>query len=135
MRYVGTNYLWIEYRYPSYTIMVILYYEKKNPWLTMLTFNLYQSKENGLYRCSWFTAFYSSSTSSNSCDALSPRWLSRMIKLCSNFEVLSGTFDVCFVIKIFFMLSVRTSSYGWTRKVWRARKMRKSSSRRSREQL
>ena len=32
------------------------------------------------------------------------------------------------------MLSVRTSSYGCTREVWRARKMRKSSSRRSREQ-
>ena len=39
----------------------------------MLTFNLYQSKENGLYRCSWFTAFYSSTTGSNTCDALSPR--------------------------------------------------------------
>ena len=33
------------------------------------------------------------------------------------------------------MLSVRISSYGCTREVWRARKMRKSSSRRSREQL
>ena len=32
------------------------------------------------------------------------------------------------------MLSVRISSYGCTREVWRARKMRKSSSRRSREQ-
>ena len=33
------------------------------------------------------------------------------------------------------MLSVRILSYGSTRKVWRARKMRKSSSRRSQEQL
>ena len=33
------------------------------------------------------------------------------------------------------MLSLRISSYGCTWEVWRARKMRKSSSRRSREQL
>ena len=38
-------------------------------------------------------------------------------------------------VKNLFMLSVRISSYGCTREVWRARKMRKSSSRRSREQL
>ena len=37
-------------------------------------------------------------------------------------------------VKNMFMLSVRISSYGCTREVWRARKMRKSSSRRSREQ-
>ena len=36
-------------------------------------------------------------------------------------------------VKNLFMLSVRISSYGCTRKVWRGRKMRKSSSRRSRE--
>ena len=39
------------------------------------------------------------------------------------------------IIKNWFMLSVRTSSYGCTREVWRARKKRKSCSRRSREQL
>ena len=38
-------------------------------------------------------------------------------------------------VKNLFMLSVRISSYGCTREVWRVRKMRKSSSRRSREQL
>ena len=38
-------------------------------------------------------------------------------------------------IKNWFMLSVRISSYGCTREVWRARKKRKSCSRRSREQL
>ena len=38
-------------------------------------------------------------------------------------------------VKNLFMLSLRISSYGCTREVWRARKMRKSSSRRSREQL
>ena len=38
-------------------------------------------------------------------------------------------------VKNLFMLSVRITSYGCTREVWRARKMRKSSSRRSREQL
>ena len=38
-------------------------------------------------------------------------------------------------IKNLFMLSVRISSYECTRKVWRARKMRGSSSRRSRDQL
>ena len=37
--------------------------------------------------------------------------------------------------KNLFILSVRISRYGCTREVWRARKMRKSSSRRSREQL
>ena len=37
--------------------------------------------------------------------------------------------------KNLFMLSVGISSYGCTREVWRAPKMRKSSSRRSREQL
>ena len=37
--------------------------------------------------------------------------------------------------KNWFMLSVRISSYGCTREVWRARKKRKSCSRRSREQL
>ena len=37
--------------------------------------------------------------------------------------------------KNLFMLSGRISSYGCTWEVWRARKMRKSSSRRSREQL
>ena len=40
-----------------------------------------------------------------------------------------------FKIKNWFMLSVRTSSYGCTREVWRAREKRKSCSRRSREQL
>ena len=35
-------------------------------------------------------------------------------------------------VKNLFMLSVRITSYGCTREVWRARKMRKSSSRRSR---
>ena len=38
-------------------------------------------------------------------------------------------------INNWFMLSVRTSSYGCTREVWRAREKRKSCSRRSREQL
>ena len=38
-------------------------------------------------------------------------------------------------IKNLFILSVRISSYGCTREVWRARKMRKRSSRRSGEQL
>ena len=38
-------------------------------------------------------------------------------------------------VKNLFMLSLRISSYGCTREVWRARKMRESSSRRSREQL
>ena len=38
-------------------------------------------------------------------------------------------------IKNLFMLSVRISSFGCTREAWRARKMRESSSRRSREQL
>ena len=38
-------------------------------------------------------------------------------------------------VKNLFMLSLRISSYGCTREVWRARKMRGSSSRRSREQL
>ena len=38
-------------------------------------------------------------------------------------------------VKNFFMLSVRITSYGCTREVWSARKMRKSSSRRSQEQL
>ena len=38
-------------------------------------------------------------------------------------------------LKNWFMLSVRISSYGCTREVWRARKKRKSCSRRSREQL
>ena len=37
--------------------------------------------------------------------------------------------------KNLFMLSVRISSSGCTREVWRARKLRKSSSRHSREQL
>ena len=37
--------------------------------------------------------------------------------------------------KNWFMLSVRISSYGCTREVWRAREKRKSCSRRSREQL
>ena len=46
-------------------------------------------------------------------------------------------FQVLFqlLVKNLFMLSVRISSYGCTREVWRARKMHKSSSRRSREQL
>ena len=39
------------------------------------------------------------------------------------------------LFKNWFMLSVRISSYGCTREVWRARKKRKSCSRRSREQL
>ena len=39
------------------------------------------------------------------------------------------------LIKNLFMLSVRISSYGCTQEVWRAQKMRKSSSRRSRVQL
>ena len=39
------------------------------------------------------------------------------------------------LFKNLFMLSVRISSYGCTREVWRARKIRKSSSRRSREQF
>ena len=45
--------------------------------------------------------------------------------------------SLCFIGKIrnSFKLSMRISSYGCTREVWRARKMRKSSSRRSREQL
>ena len=38
-------------------------------------------------------------------------------------------------INNWFMLSVRTSSYGCTWEVWRAREKRKSCSRRSREQL
>ena len=38
-------------------------------------------------------------------------------------------------LKNWFMLSLRISSYGCTREVWRARKKRKSCSRRSREQL
>ena len=38
-------------------------------------------------------------------------------------------------IKNLFMFSVRISSYVCTREVWRARKIRKSSSKRSREQL
>ena len=38
-------------------------------------------------------------------------------------------------VKNLFMLSVLITSYGCTREVWRARKMRKSSSRRSQEQL
>ena len=38
-------------------------------------------------------------------------------------------------VKNLFMLSLRISSYGCPREVWRARKMRESSSRRSREQL
>ena len=45
------------------------------------------------------------------------------------FKLLAGK------IKNLFMLSVRISSYECTRKVWRARKMRGSSSRRSRDQL
>ena len=39
------------------------------------------------------------------------------------------------LFKNLFMLSVGISNYGCTREVWRARKMRKSSSKRSREQL
>ena len=39
------------------------------------------------------------------------------------------------LIKNWFMLCVRISSYGCTREVWRARKKRKSCSRWSREQL
>ena len=39
------------------------------------------------------------------------------------------------IFKNWFMLSERISSYGCTREVWRARKKRKSCSRRSREQL
>ena len=39
------------------------------------------------------------------------------------------------LFKNLFMLNVGISNYGCTREVWRARKMRKSSSGRSREQL
>ena len=60
-----------------------------------------------------------------------------------HFQVAVGVFNcqqiltkISFVIfKNWVMLSVRISSYGCTREVWRARKKRKSCSRRSREQL
>ena len=48
-------------------------------------------------------------------------------------------FPFCFpfyeIFNNWFMLSVRISSYGCTREVWRAREKRKSYSRRSQEQL
>ena len=50
-------------------------------------------------------------------------------------EKLISRLEECEKIKNWFMLSVRISSYGCTREVWKARKKRKSCSRRSREQL
>ena len=46
---------------------------------------------------------------------------------------LNKRLHVCF--NNWFMLSVRISSYGCTREVWRAREKRKSCSRRSQERL
>ena len=65
-------------------------------------------------------------------------WMSKLLKELSSICILDN--DVRFIeclnmFKNWFMPSVRISSYGCTREVWRARKKRKSCSRRSREQL
>ena len=54
-----------------------------------------------------------------------------MIKQCLKtigLSILTDFISYSFIFKNWFMLSVRISSYGCTREVWRARKKRKSCS-------
>ena len=59
----------------------------------------------------------------------------RMVLLTTCALVMFRVKVSCITFKNLFILSLRISSYGCTREVWGARKMRKSSSRRSREQV
>ena len=56
------------------------------------------------------------------------QWLTHIVPYILT-RLLENLF-LCFIFKNWFMLSVRISSYGCTREVWRARKKRKSCSKR-----
>ena len=69
------------------------------------------------------------------CLIFSPQMETIVFIMASNLFRNARIFENWGIFKNWFMLSVRISSYGCTREVWRARKKRKSCSRRSREQL